>query len=32
VRPGAACGDIESTKSVNDLIATAAGKVVARND
>lgn len=32
VRAGEACGDIESTKSVNDLIAPAAGKVVARND
>ncbi|HEX5115534.1 MAG TPA: glycine cleavage system protein GcvH [Pseudonocardiaceae bacterium] len=32
VRAGEACGDIESTKSVNDLIAPAAGKVLARND
>jgi glycine cleavage system H protein len=32
VRPGEACGDIESVKSVNDLIAPVAGTVRARND
>lgn len=32
VRAGEACGDIESTKSVNDLIAPVTGVVRARND
>jgi glycine cleavage system H protein len=32
VRAGEACGDIESVKSVNDLIAPVAGTVRARND
>jgi glycine cleavage system H protein len=32
VRAGEACGDIESVKSVNDLIAPVTGVVRARND
>jgi glycine cleavage system H protein len=32
VSPGAAIGEIESTKSVSDLYAPLAGTVVARND
>jgi glycine cleavage system H protein len=32
VTAGQACGDIESTKSVNDLIAPVSGTVNARND
>jgi glycine cleavage system H protein len=32
VRAGTPCGDIESTKSVNDLIAPVTGTVRARND
>jgi len=31
VREGEACGEIESTKSVNDLVAPLAGLVTARN-
>lgn len=29
---GAACGEVESTKSVSDIYAPVAGEVVARND
>ena len=32
VTAGQACGDIESTKSVNDLVAPVSGAVNARND
>lgn len=32
VKAGEACGDIESTKSVNDLVAPVSGTVRARND
>jgi glycine cleavage system H protein len=32
VTAGQACGDIESTKSVNDLVAPVSGTVGARND
>jgi glycine cleavage system H protein len=32
VTAGQACGDIESTKSVNDLVAPVSGTVRARND
>src|SRR5882724_6692834 len=32
IKAGQACGDIESVKSVNDLIAPVAGTVRARND
>jgi glycine cleavage system H protein len=32
VRAGEACGDIESVKSVNDLLAPVTGTVRARND
>ena len=32
VRAGEACGDIESVKSLNDLIAPVSGTVRARND
>ncbi|HTW05151.1 MAG TPA: glycine cleavage system protein GcvH [Streptosporangiaceae bacterium] len=32
VTAGQACGDIESTKSVNDLVAPVSGTVNARND
>lgn len=32
VRAGTPCGDIESTKSVNDLISPVSGTVTARND
>lgn len=32
VEAGAACGELESTKSVNDIYAPVSGKVVARNE
>ena len=32
IKAGQACGDIESVKSVNDLVAPVAGTVRARND
>ena len=32
VTAGAACGELESTKSVSDVYAPVAGEVVARND
>jgi len=32
IKAGEACGDIESVKSVNDLVAPVAGTVRARND
>ena len=32
VAAGAACGELESTKSVSDVYAPVAGEVVARND
>jgi glycine cleavage system H protein len=32
VRAGEPCGDVESTKSVNDLVAPISGTVVTRND
>ncbi|WP_338066375.1 glycine cleavage system protein GcvH [Nocardioides speluncae] len=32
VEANAACGELESTKSVNDVYAPVAGKVVARNE
>jgi glycine cleavage system H protein len=32
IKTGEACGDIESVKSVNDLVAPVAGTVRARND
>lgn len=32
VRTGIGCGDIESTKSVNDLVAPISGTIHARND
>lgn len=32
VESGAACGEVESTKSVSDIYAPLAGEVVARND
>lgn len=32
VAPGAACGEVESTKSVSDIFAPVAGTVSARND
>jgi glycine cleavage system H protein len=32
VHAGAACGEVESTKSVSDLYAPVSGTVVARND
>ena len=32
LKAGQACGDIESVKSVNDLVAPVAGTVRARND
>lgn len=32
IEAGAACGELESTKSVNDIYAPVSGKVVARNE
>jgi len=32
IKAGEACGDVESVKSVNDLVAPVAGTVRARND
>ena len=32
IKAGEACGDVESVKSVNDLVAPVAGTVSARND
>jgi glycine cleavage system H protein len=32
VAAGAACGELESTKSVSDVFAPVAGEIVARND
>jgi glycine cleavage system H protein len=32
VAPGAACGEVESTKSVSEIYAPIEGEVVARND